>query len=50
MSQRNETRRKMSVVFIVLLGLFLGYAMKRVHVGLIIGLMLGLLAAGLRKK
>jgi uncharacterized membrane protein (UPF0136 family) len=50
MAERDEKRRKVSVVFLIVLGLVLGYAMKRVQIGLIIGLALGLLATGLRKR
>lgn len=46
----NEKRRKVSIVFLVVLGLVIGILIKRVHIGLLIGLTLGLLAAGLRRK
>lgn len=40
-------RRRIGVVTILLIGLALGYAIKNVKIGLIIGLGLGLLAGGL---
>ena len=40
-------RRRIGGVTILLIGLVLGYAIKNVKVGLIIGLGLGLLAGGL---
>jgi hypothetical protein len=47
-----QSRRKISIFMILLLGLGLGFLLKNVKIGLIIGLMLGLLAGGLigRKK
>lgn len=43
-------RAGISFVFIVLLGLAIGFMIKRVHVGLMIGLVLGVLASGMLKK
>lgn len=46
----DETRRTMSWVILIVIGLIIGYFIKRVHIGLLIGLSLGLLAATFRKK
>jgi hypothetical protein len=40
----NETRRTTSFLFIVLLGYLLGFLIKRVQLGLILGLAFGLMA------
>jgi hypothetical protein len=42
-----QSRRKLGVITILILGLGLGFLIKNVKIGLIIGLMLGLLAGGL---
>ena len=42
-----HARKKISVITILLIGVGLGYLIKNVKVGLVIGLMLGLLSAGL---
>jgi uncharacterized membrane protein (UPF0136 family) len=45
MSRRpDEKRRTMSFLFIVLLGYLLGFLIKRVQLGLILGLAFGLMA------
>lgn len=46
----DETRRKISLVIVILVGLIIGYFIKRVQVGLLIGLFLGFLASAFRKK
>ena len=42
-----QPRRRIGVLTLLLIGLGLGYAIKNVKIGLIIGLGLGLLAGGL---
>lgn len=51
MVQKPDGKRG-GIAFILLLvfGLILGYLIKRVHIGLLIGLGLGLLASGLLRK
>ena len=48
--QPNNTRGNIAFVFIILLGYGLGILIKRVHIGLIIGLAIGLLASGIMRK
>jgi hypothetical protein len=43
-------RRKIGFFFLIVIGLVLGFAIKNVEVGLIIGLAIGLLAASLVSK
>ena len=51
MAQKPDQRRgTIAFIFIVLLGYLLGFFIKRVQVGLIIGLVLGLLASGIVRK
>lgn len=50
MAGRDEKRRKVSILFLLVVGLIIGYAIKRVQIGLIIGVGLGLLASGLRRR
>lgn len=45
-----QQRRKISLVILMLIGLALGFLMKRVGLGLLIGLVLGLLATGMMDK
>lgn len=40
-----KQRKKIGFGFIILLGIAIGFLIKRVHIGLIIGLALGLLAS-----
>lgn len=47
MSRAPQRRRNVGFSFAILLGLAIGFFIKRVHVGLLIGLVLGLLAMGL---
>lgn len=42
-----QPRKRIGIVTLLLIGLALGYAIKNVKIGLIIGLGLGLLAGGL---
>lgn len=46
----NQTRGNIAFVFIILLGYGLGLLIKRVHIGLILGLAIGLLASGILRK
>jgi hypothetical protein len=47
MANRHEPRRKISFAVIIIIGLLLGFAIKRVAIGLVIGIVLGLLASGM---
>ncbi|WP_162836160.1 hypothetical protein [Flavihumibacter solisilvae] len=47
MATQNQGRRDIGIVVCLVLGLVIGMFIKRVHIGLIIGLGLGLLAAGM---
>ncbi len=42
-----QPRKRIGIVTIILIGLGIGFFIKNVKVGLIIGLMLGLLAGGM---
>ncbi len=46
----DEKRGSIAFLFIILLGLGIGFLIKRVHVGLMIGLALGLFASGILRK
>lgn len=46
----DEKRGNVAFVFIIVLGLVIGFLIKRVHIGLLIGLTLGLLSSGLLRK
>jgi uncharacterized membrane protein (UPF0136 family) len=46
----DETRGSVALIFIIVIGLIIGYFIKRVQVGLIIGLALGLLGSGLWRR
>ena len=48
--QPNKTRGNIAFVLIILLGYVLGLLIKRVSIGLILGLAIGLLASGLLRK
>ena len=54
MSKQNtnpdNTRLRMSAALCIVLGLVIGFLIKRVHIGLLIGLALGLLSGGLLTK
>ena len=47
MSQPTKGRREVAIGVIIIIGLVIGFLIKRVHIGLLIGVVLGLLAAGL---
>lgn len=46
----NEKRGGIAFAFLIVLGLVIGFLIKRVHVGLLIGLALGLFASGILRK
>lgn len=46
----DQKRGGIAFFFIIILGLVIGFLIKRVHIGLLIGLVLGLLASGLMRK
>lgn len=46
----DERRGSIAFAFLVILGLVIGFLIKRVHVGLLIGLAMGLLASGILRK
>lgn len=46
----NATRGNIAFVFLIIVGLVIGFLIKRVHVGLLIGLALGLLSSGLLRR
>lgn len=50
MSSSQNTRRRLAFGVAIVLGLVLGIFIKRVHIGLLLGLAIGLLAAGLSKS
>jgi hypothetical protein len=47
MASQYQQRRKISFTILIIIGLAIGFAIKRVGLGLIIGIVLGLLAAGM---
>jgi hypothetical protein len=48
--QPDKSRGNIAFVFIILLGYGLGLLIKRVHIGIIIGLAIGLLASGILRR
>lgn len=46
----DRTRGNIAFIFVIVLGLIIGFFIKRVAVGLIIGLALGLLGSSLVKR
>jgi uncharacterized membrane protein (UPF0136 family) len=46
----DEKRGGIAFIFLIVVGLVIGFLIKRVHVGLLIGLALGLLASGILRK
>ena len=46
----NQGRGNIAFVFLVVLGLLIGFLIKRVHIGLLLGLGMGLLASGLMRR
>jgi hypothetical protein len=47
MASQYDQRRKISFAVLIIIGLAIGFAIKRVGLGLIIGIVLGLLASGM---
>ena len=47
MASSNQSRRDIGIGICIVLGLVIGMFIKRVHIGLLIGLGLGLLTAGM---
>ncbi|QJB31233.1 hypothetical protein HF324_07600 [Chitinophaga oryzae] len=45
--EQNRPRMRIAAILCILLGLFIGFGIKRVHVGLLIGIGLGLLTGSL---
>jgi uncharacterized membrane protein (UPF0136 family) len=48
--KRDTTRANITFAFVIILGLIIGIFIKRVSVGLVIGLALGLLGSGLLRR
>jgi uncharacterized membrane protein (UPF0136 family) len=46
----DEKRGGIAFVFLIIVGLVIGFLIKRVHYGLLIGLALGLFASGILRK
>jgi len=47
MAKSYKERKKISFTVLIIIGLLIGFAIKRVGFGLIIGIVLGLLASGM---
>ena len=47
MTKKNQQRKKIGFITLIIIGLLIGLAIKHVAVGLIIGLIFGLLASGM---
>ena len=50
MANKYNARKRISFVTLIIIGLLIGLAIKRVGLGLIIGIVLGLLASGMISK
>ena len=48
--QPDQKRGNIAFAFLIVVGLVIGFLLKRVHVGLLIGLALGFLASGMLRK
>ncbi len=46
----DEKRGGIAFAFLIILGLAIGFLIKRVHIGLLIGLAMGLFASGILRK
>lgn len=46
----NEKRGGIAFILLIVIGLVIGFIIKRVHYGLLIGLALGLLASGMLRR
>jgi hypothetical protein len=47
MASQYKQRKKISFAVLIIIGLAIGFAIKRVGIGLLIGIVLGLLASGM---
>jgi hypothetical protein len=47
MASQYDQRRKISFAVVIIIGLAIGFAIKRVGIGLLLGVVLGLLASGM---
>ena len=47
MNRPSKGRRDIAIAVVIIIGLVIGFLIKRVHVGLLIGVGMGLLAGGL---
>ncbi len=52
MNEKKPDRKRGNItfIFVVLLGYLIGFAIKRVQLGLVLGLALGLLASGIVRR
>ena len=50
MTKPDEKRGNIAFIFLIVLGLVIGFMIKRVHYGLLLGLAMGLLATGVLRK
>ncbi|NSL86579.1 hypothetical protein [Chitinophaga solisilvae] len=48
--EQNRPRLRIAAILCILLGLFIGFGIKRVHIGLLIGIGLGLLTGSMWTK
>ncbi|HVI43349.1 MAG TPA: hypothetical protein VM802_00700 [Chitinophaga sp.] len=48
--KQNRPRLRIAAIFCILLGLFIGFEIKKVHIGLLIGIGLGLLTGSMWTK
>ncbi len=46
----DEKRGGIAFIFLIIIGLIIGFLIKRVHYGLLIGLALGFLASGILRR
>ncbi|WP_161596920.1 hypothetical protein [Chitinophaga vietnamensis] len=49
-TEQNRPRLRIAAILCILLGLVIGFEIKRVHIGLLIGIALGLLTGSLWSK
>jgi hypothetical protein len=47
MAKKYEPRKRIGFTMLIIVGLLLGFAIKRVALGLVLGIVLGLLASGM---
>jgi hypothetical protein len=47
MAKKYEPRKRIGFTMLIIIGLLLGFAIKRVALGLVLGIVLGLLASGM---